>query len=145
MPPGRTRRSATRQVVAAVTASYEPVFSGTGLAADALVCGVGSTKADRRELDAETVRRADLIYTDSVEGAKREAGDLVGAARDGALDWDRVHDITDALTGVSGRTPETGIVLFESQGMALQDVAAAAIVYARCSSEAGGEEEGHGE
>ena len=124
------------QVVAAVTAAYEPVFSGSGLAANALVCGVGSTKADRRELDAETVRRADLIYTDSVEGARTEAGDLVGAAEVGALDWDQVHDITDVITGVSGRTPETGIVLYESQGMALQDVAAAAIVYARCNGEA---------
>ena len=54
----------------------------------------------------------------------------------GALDWDQVHDITDVITGVSGRTPETGIVLYESQGMALQDVAAAAIVYARCNGEA---------
>jgi ornithine cyclodeaminase/alanine dehydrogenase-like protein (mu-crystallin family) len=123
-------------VVATVTAAYEPVFAGAGLAANALVCGVGSTKAERRELDAETVRRAELIYTDSVEGAKTEAGDLVGAAQDGALDWSRVHDITDVITGVSGRTSETGIVLYESQGMALQDVAAAAIVYARCNSEA---------
>lgn len=123
-------------VVAAVTAAYEPVFSGAGLASNALVCGVGATKADRRELDAETVRRADLVYADGVEGAKNEAGDLIGAAREGALDWDRVHDITDVITGVSGRTPDTGIVLFESQGIALQDVAAAATVYARCSGEA---------
>ena len=123
-------------VVAAVTAAYEPVFSGASLAPNALVCGVGATKADRREIDTETIRRADLIYADGVEGAKVEAGDLVAAAREGALDWARVRDIAEVITGASGRNADTGIVLYESQGIALQDVAAAAIVYARCAGDA---------
>jgi ornithine cyclodeaminase/alanine dehydrogenase-like protein (mu-crystallin family) len=118
-------------VVAAVTSAHEPLFPGAALEPNALVCGVGATKPDRRELDAETVRRAELILADGVEGAKVEAGDLIAAAHEGALEWERVRDITDAVTGVVQRTPDTGIVLFESQGIALQDVAAAAVVLER--------------
>jgi ornithine cyclodeaminase/alanine dehydrogenase-like protein (mu-crystallin family) len=121
-------------VVATVTASYDPLFSGGALAPHALVCAVGAAKADRRELDAETVRRAEVIVTDGVAGAKVEAGDLIGAAREGALAWDRVGDIMDVVAGTRGRTDDTGIVLFESQGIALQDVAAAALVYERFSA-----------
>jgi ornithine cyclodeaminase/alanine dehydrogenase-like protein (mu-crystallin family) len=118
-------------VVAAVTSAYEPVFPGMALEPNALVCGVGATKPDRRELDAETIRRADLVFVDGVDGAKVEAGDLIAAAREAALDWDSVRDITDVITGAVGRTPDTGIVVYESQGIALQDVAAAAVVYER--------------
>jgi ornithine cyclodeaminase/alanine dehydrogenase-like protein (mu-crystallin family) len=125
-------------VVATVTASYDPLFSGRALEPQALVCAVGATKADRRELDAETVRRAGLIVTDSIPGAKVEAGDLIAAAREGALEWDRVGDIMDVVAGGRPRTDDTGIVLFESQGFALQDVAAAALVYERCSAGAAG-------
>ncbi len=125
-------------VVVTVTSSYEPLFSGRALEPQALVCAVGATKADRREIDAETVRRAELIVTDGVEGAKFEAGDLISAAREGALRWETVVDMKDVVTGTTGRSPQTGVVLFESQGIALQDVAAAALVYEQYLREGGG-------
>ena len=65
-------------------------------------------------------------------GGPTEAGDLIGAAADGAFDWDRLVDLADV---VAGRTdpPDPGscIVLFESQGVALQDVVAATLAYQR--------------
>lgn len=124
-------------IIATVTASYEPLFSADSLEPHALVCAVGATKADRRELDGPTVGRADLIFTDGVAGAKVEAGDLIGAAQEGLLDWDRVGDIVDVVTGRTSRRDDSGIVLFESQGVALQDVAAAVLAYERATSVVG--------
>jgi ornithine cyclodeaminase/alanine dehydrogenase-like protein (mu-crystallin family) len=118
-------------VVVTVTSSYQPLFAGSELEPHALVCAVGATKADRREIDAETVRRADLVVTDGVPGAKVEAGDLISAAREGALDWDVVTDMKDVVSGAVTRPPDAGVVLFESQGIAIQDVATAALAYER--------------
>jgi ornithine cyclodeaminase len=117
-------------VVVAVTSAYTPVFPGSRLADEALVCGVGSTKAERRELDADTVARAALIVTDSREGAVVECGDLIQAAAEGLVDLTGLVALADVVGGSVAR-PDSGLVLFESQGIALEDVAAAAVAYRR--------------
>ena len=119
-------------VVAAVTSSYTPVFDGTLLDPAALVCAVGSTKADRREVDGATVQRAAFVVSDSAEGALTEAGDLIHAAADGIFDWDDIADLADVIAGtVTPPQPGSGIVLFESQGVALQDVVIATLAHQR--------------
>ena len=119
-------------VVATVTSSYTPVFDGTKLRDTALVCAVGSTKADRREVDGATVERASFVVSDSAEGARTEAGDLIHAAADGIFDWDSLADLADVIAGtVTPPQPGSGIVLFESQGVALQDVVIATLAHQR--------------
>lgn len=121
-------------VIATVTASHEPVFDGNRLEPGALVCAVGSTKADRQEVDSTTVERAGLVVTDSGEGAGSEAGDLIHAAAEGRFDWGDLVDLTDIVSGkVSPPAPGSEIVLFESQGVALQDVVIATLVHQRHS------------
>ena len=125
-------------VVATVTSSYTPIFDGTGLDPAALVCAVGSTKADRREVDGTTVERAGFVVSDSAEGARTEAGDLVHAAADGIFDWDSLADLADVIAGtVAPPQPGSGIVLFESQGVALQDVVIATLAHQRATAEGG--------
>ena len=115
-------------VVVAVTSSYTPVFPGDRLGEDVLVCGVGSTKAERRELDGATVARAVLIVTDSREGAVVECGDLIHAADEGLVDLAELRELSDVVGGRIA-PPERGLVLFESQGIALEDVVAAGLAY----------------
>ena len=120
------------RVVATVTSSYTPVFDGSHLDPAALVCAVGSTKADRQELDSLTVERASFVVSDSAEGARTEAGDLTHAAAEGVFDWDSLADLADVIAGtVTPPQPGSGIVLFESQGVALQDVVIATLAYQR--------------
>ncbi len=120
------------RVVATVTSSYTPVFDGSRLDPAALVCAVGSTKANRQEVDSTTVRRAGFVVSDSAEGARTEAGDLIHAAAEGCFDWDGIADLADVIAGtVTPPQPGSGIVLFESQGVALQDVVIATLAYQR--------------
>ena len=115
-------------VVVAVTSSYTPVFPGDRLGDHALVCGVGSTKAERRELDGATVAKATLIVTDSREGAVVECGDLIQAAGEGLVDLAELRELADVVGGRLA-PPAHGVVLFESQGIALEDVVAAGLAY----------------
>lgn len=120
------------RVVATVTSSYTPVFDGDRLDPAALVCAVGSTKADRQEVDSTTVQRAGFVVSDSAEGARTEAGDLTHAAAEGHFDWDDLADLADVIAGtVTPPQPGSSIVLFESQGVALQDVVIATLAYQR--------------
>jgi ornithine cyclodeaminase/alanine dehydrogenase-like protein (mu-crystallin family) len=78
------------------------------------------------------VARCRAVVCDDVVGSKTECGDLIGAAAEGAFDWARAIELSDLLAGkvVVPRAGE-GPVLFETQGVALQDVAIAALAYQR--------------
>lgn len=112
-------------VVVTVTGTYEPLFDGNWLKEGALVCGIGSTAQARRELDATTVKRATLVVSDSVEGASIEAGDLIQTAHEGNFNFDRLVGLEDIVADPQYHLPLEGIRLFESQGLALEDVVGA--------------------
>ena len=112
-------------VIVTVTGTYEPLFDGETLKEGALVCGVGSTTALRRELDAKTIQRASLVVTDSVEGSLIEAGDLIQAAAEGFFDFANLVSIEDLVCKNDLVIPSNGLKLFESQGIALEDVVGA--------------------
>jgi len=112
-------------VIVAVTATYEPLFDGETLKEGSLVCGVGSTTSLRRELDGRTVERASLVVTDSIEGSLIEAGDLIQAAAEGLFTFEDLVSIEELVSTKDFVIPSNGIRLFESQGVALEDVVGA--------------------
>jgi ornithine cyclodeaminase len=112
-------------VIVAVTATYEPLFDGETLKEGSLVCGVGSTTSLRRELDGRTVERASLVVTDSIEGSLIEAGDLIQAAAEGLFAFEDLVSIEELVSKKDFVIPSNGIRLFESQGVALEDVVGA--------------------
>ncbi len=117
-------------IVTTVTNSREPVFRGDLTAAGTHINAVGSNHVKRREIDAATVSRCDIVAVDSVEQARMEAGDLIQAAAEGNFDWDRVVKLSAVVAGSKPRrsTPQQ-ITLFESQGLAIEDIAVARYVY----------------
>jgi ornithine cyclodeaminase/alanine dehydrogenase-like protein (mu-crystallin family) len=119
-------------VVVTVTASSEPLFPADVLSHRVLLCAVGATKYDRRELGADVVARCAAVVCDDVAGSQIECGDLIDAAAQGAFDWERAIELSDLLAG-NVDVPRAGDapVLFETQGVAIQDVALAALVYER--------------
>jgi ornithine cyclodeaminase/alanine dehydrogenase-like protein (mu-crystallin family) len=117
-------------LIATVTTSAEPVLRGAWLEPGSCVMAVGASRPDARELDGEAVRRA-RVFVDSRAAAALEAGDLLLAEREGAIDADHVRgEIGEVFGGrVEGRTSERDITLFKSLGQAVEDVAAARRVY----------------
>ena len=63
--------------------------------------------------------------TDDVDQAKFECGDLIYPIEGRLLEWEQVHNLREVVAGTKpGRNADSDITLFESQGMALEDIAA---------------------
>jgi alanine dehydrogenase len=121
-----------RDIVVTITNSAQPVFDGKLVEPGTHVNAAGANTRVNRELDEHVVTRAGVIATDDVEGAKLECGDLDSPADRGLLAWEKVWDLSHIVAGLlPGRRSDDDITLFESQGIGLEDVAAAALVYER--------------
>jgi ornithine cyclodeaminase len=113
--------------VVTITTSATPVFSGEWLAAGTHVNAAGSNSLLRREIDEAAVRRAEPVVVDSRATALKEAGDLLPALEKGWLHRGALTELGEVVAGVRpGRTSRDQVTLFESQGMAIQDLAIAA-------------------
>lgn len=130
--PVETAEEAVRGCDIAITATNarDPVLLGQWLSPGVHINAVGSNHFRRRELDVAAVSRASLVVADSLEQAKMESGDLITAFEQGAGGWDRVVELADVLSGKSpGRRFAEEITLFKSNGLAIEDVAAAGHIY----------------
>ncbi len=106
------------------TWSKDPVLDASWVEPHAHVNAMGSNNADRRELPKELLDRAALIAVDSIEQSKIESGDLI-------LAWNKEEWNTPKLVNlhdVDAPRP-IGITIFKSNGLGVEDVAAAAYVY----------------
>jgi ornithine cyclodeaminase/alanine dehydrogenase-like protein (mu-crystallin family) len=140
--PSASAEEACRGVdlIVTATSAREPVLKGEWIGPGVHINAVGSNQARRRELDGEAVGRCEVIATDLQEQARLESGDLIEAVAEGRLDWDRVGELGFILTGrTAGRISPGQRTLFKSNGVALEDVAAAALVYRRASGAGVGE------
>jgi ornithine cyclodeaminase/alanine dehydrogenase-like protein (mu-crystallin family) len=107
-------------VVCTVTSSREPVLKGEWLKPGAHVNAVGASRPDWRELDDRAMEN--VVVVDSYEGARKESGDVILS---GATPFAELGEILNAMKRVeAGRT-----TVFKSLGMAVEDVAAARLVY----------------
>ena len=116
-------------VVVVATTSRTPILRGEWLSAGTHINAVGAARPDWRELDDEVLRKTKL-YVESREAATRESGDVIAA---GAV----FGELGEVIAGTRpGRQSEGEITLFKSVGVAVEDVASAALVY-RAASDAG--------
>jgi alanine dehydrogenase len=119
-------------VIALVTASNSPVIKDAWVKPGACVISVGACRPSQREMDPVLVARA-ILVVDSRAAALKESGDVVQGIREGR--FDETH-IAAELGQVAadpglGRTNQDQITIFKSLGMAVEDVAAADLVYRR--------------
>jgi ornithine cyclodeaminase len=118
-------------LVGTVTTATQPLFDAEWLAPGTHVNAAGSNALIRQELSEATLRRCALIAVDAVPTALAEAGDLLPLLEKGRLHARQLVELGDILTGKHvGRTSAEQITVFESQGMAIQDLAVALRVVA---------------
>ncbi len=127
--PGEAVRGA--DIVCTATTASHPVVSGTDLAPGAHINAIGANHAHKRELDDEAIASADVIVVDSVEQSRQEAGDLIIAFHGDESCWTGVKKLSEIVAGkTAGRTSDSEVTLFKSNGIASWDLAAAMKVYA---------------
>ena len=111
-------------VVITVTNSAEPVVTGEMLEMGMHINAAGGNSWLRRELDTHAVAMSDLVVTDDIDQAKIECGELMRAAETGHFYWERLTRLDRIVAGLrSGRDNDEQVTLFESQGVAFEDVA----------------------
>src|SRR5947207_2168711 len=114
-------------IVVTITTAASPVFSGEWVMPGTHINAAGSNSLLRREIDEETVRKAAVVVVDSRPSALKEAGDLLPALEKGRLHAGALTELGEVIAGTRpGRTSPGQVTLFESQGMAMQDLIIAA-------------------
>ena len=127
--PEQTIRGA--DIVTTITTATTPLFDGALLAPGTHVNGAGSNALIRRELDEKTFQRAACVCVDSRATALREAGDLFPVLEKGRMHEGQLLELGELVAGLrAGRRDAEQITIFESQGMAIQDLAVARRVLA---------------
>jgi ornithine cyclodeaminase/alanine dehydrogenase-like protein (mu-crystallin family) len=119
--------SAVREadIVCTCTTSDTPLFAGDDLADGAHLNAVGAYRPDAREVDTATVRRAKVVV-ETREAAMEEAGDLLIPIQEDAIGPDHVvAELADVVRGRSVRRSPHDVTMFESVGLAFEDLAVA--------------------
>jgi ornithine cyclodeaminase len=126
----RERAAREADIVTCITLSPTPVLEGEWLKAGAHVDLVGAFRPVAREADDAAIRRA-RVYVDTRRGALKEAGDLVIPMAAGILkEGDVQGDLFELCRGqAKGRMSTSEITLFKSVGTAIEDLAAAMLVW----------------
>ena len=128
-------------VVIVITSAREPALLGEWLSPGAHVNAAGGNHWMRREIDEEAVLRSEVIVVDDLAQAKIECGDLLWLEARGTFRWDMAKELQDVVAGrIKGRPSSGSITLFESMGIALEDIAAAQLVYNKAKEQGIGQE-----
>lgn len=117
-------------IASAATLSADPLICGSDLPAGIHVDLVGGFTPGMREADDAAVVKAE-VYVDTRAGATVEAGDILQPIRSGILGEGEIRaELADLCAGrAKGRTDPEAVTLFKSVGVALEDLAAASLVY----------------
>ena len=126
-------------LIVTATSSASPVLRREWVSAGAHLNVIGASLPDRREVDGATVAAARL-FVDRRESAQNEAGDYLLALREGAIREGHIlAELGEVLEGrCRGRTSPAEITLFKSLGLALEDLAAAALLHRRAREQNAG-------
>ncbi len=120
---------ATAHVISCVTGATKPIVKGELLQPGTHLDLIGSFAEEMREADDEAVRRGS-VWVDTVDDAVL-AGDLAQPIQAGVISIaDLRGDLRDLVSGpATRRTDHDEITVFKSVGTALEDVAAAQLVF----------------
>lgn len=114
-------------LVVCATTAREPLFDSALLREHVVVVAVGSHEPEARELDTALMARADVIVEDAAT-ALREAGDVVQAVREGALDPAALGTLADVVSGraaASWRGRAARPLVVKTSGMSWEDAVVA--------------------
>lgn len=122
-------------VVVTCTSATEPFLDARMIAPGAFIAAVGADSPGKSEISPQLMSAATIVTDLTAQCSAM--GDLRHAVAAGAITEKDVHaELADVLVGARpGRSSPQEIIIFDSTGTGLQDVAAAAAIYERCMDE----------
>jgi alanine dehydrogenase len=122
--------------VQAATAAWDPVFDGHWIEKGMYVASIGGADGSnkRREIDDETIRRADLYIVHAKDVAQQDKSpDIWDASQNGIIAWNDIHEIQELVAGqIKGRTSKDQVTLYNNNtGSGIQFAAVGAAVLKR--------------
>jgi alanine dehydrogenase len=126
------------QICVTATPSHEWFFARSWVAPGTFIAAVGADSEDKRELEPALLAAGTIVV--DVLAQCSTIGELHHALAAGAIAAGRAHvELAEIVAGSKpGRTHADEILIFDSTGTALQDVAAAVAVYERSVAGGGG-------
>lgn len=126
-------------VICTVTTLREPIIQRSWLKSGVHINAVGACTPDAREIDSLTMKDA-VIFSDSMESILNESGDYLIPLKEGVISSDDIRgEIGEVIAGSkTGRKTDEEITLFESLGLASEDIMAAHYVYEVVKNKIGG-------
>lgn len=118
------------EIICTATSSSVPIFDGSKIKPGTHINGIGSHTPNARELDETIIKRSKFIG-DSKTACLNEAGDIMIPIKDKVIDESHFYaELGEIITcRKPGRENDNEITLFKSNGLAIQDAAAAKLVY----------------
>jgi len=118
-------------VILEATTSKETVIHLENLNPPVHVISIGVTGANVSLIEKNVILQAEMIVVDSKKAVMEEVGDLRPLIEEGLLREEEILEIGDVITGKKIRRTDSGITVFKSVGLAIQDTCAAGLAYRR--------------
>jgi ornithine cyclodeaminase/alanine dehydrogenase-like protein (mu-crystallin family) len=107
-------------VIVTATSAREPILKGAWVKPGAHINAVGAPRPTWRELDDEAMRN--VLVVDSRDAVLQESGDVI-------LSGAPIYAEAGELFSGAKRAPVSATTVFKSVGLAIEDIAAAGLVY----------------
>ena len=129
--------AAGADVICTLTPSQEALLDAADVKPGCHINAVGACTPNHRELGRALVARA-ALFTDRRESCLKEPGEIVDCLREGLITADHVRgELGELLAGTAaGRRDDDEVTVFESLGIAVQDLYSALRIYRNCISRA---------
>jgi alanine dehydrogenase len=136
--PDVARGVGESEIVVTSTPSRLPFLNSGDVAAGAFVAAVGADNEHKNEISADLLKTAALVVDDLDQCCRM--GDLHHALAQGVIQADHIRASLDQIVAglAPGRLSDHEIIVFDSTGLAIEDVAAAALVYERAKTKGTG-------
>ena len=120
--------AALAQLIVTTTPSTEPLLHAADIRPGTHITAVGSDTTEKQELAADVLALADVLVADSLEQC-RTRGEIARAVAEGAIGSEKAVELGHVLAGeATGRTHPAQVTVFDSTGVAVQDIAIATAV-----------------
>lgn len=117
-------------IIITCTPSTQPFLKGNMIQSGTHISAIGADTKDKRELDANTLAKANKLVVDFVDQAVN-VGDLAIPLQNGILNKEDIYgELGEIVAGKKkGRTSNSEITIFKATGLAIEDIATALKVY----------------